>query len=199
MEKDVDFLSPYLARLGDLEYLTKKQALQIRNDCIDDFKRIATEKANGILQEFEKCSNELEKVQSTLTRVNRGLLHHVDDTSLHSIVYWNIHVNLLQTEHLSKEDKEQLVENVNETNLKLRALELRLNRHRELVPSRYRNLLKALQQNRRISILYDEWKQDEVNRNAVNNRFLREKGSSIYFIEQCEWRSIDFCTECEFL
>ncbi|XP_032455777.1 dynein regulatory complex subunit 7 [Nasonia vitripennis] len=128
IEKDVDFLSPYLARLGDLKYLTKKQALQIRNDCIEDFKRNAAERANGILREFEKCSDELENLQSILTR----------------------------TESLSKEDKEQLLENANEMNLKLRALELRLNRHRELVPPRYRNLLEVLQQNRRISILYDE-------------------------------------------
>lgn len=69
MEQEVNFLGPYMARLGDLKYLTKKQAEQIRSDCLDDFKHAHVNRANGILRDFEACSNELEKLQSTLTQV----------------------------------------------------------------------------------------------------------------------------------
>lgn len=43
-------------------------------------------------------------------------------------------------------------------NAKLRALEVRLNYHRELVPMRYRKLFDALQQSSSLSIIYEEQK-----------------------------------------
>lgn len=70
MEGDVDYLAPYLARLGNIKYLTKMQAREIRNDCIADFKQLLVDRANSVLKQFETASNELEKLQAILSKVN---------------------------------------------------------------------------------------------------------------------------------
>ncbi|XP_023319201.1 dynein regulatory complex subunit 7 [Trichogramma pretiosum] len=117
VEKDIDFLSPYFARLGKVERLSKKEAMQIKENCINDFKQISIDRANSILRDFKNCNKELEKLQTLLTR---------------------------QSVHLNKEDKELLFEQANEMNRKMIAMEVRLNRHRELVPKRYRKLIETL-------------------------------------------------------
>ena len=63
---------------------------------------------------------------------------------------------LFQAEGLTKEDKEQILEKINEISTVLRALEVRLNRHREHAPNLYRKLEESLQNSRRMSILYEE-------------------------------------------
>jgi hypothetical protein len=57
---------------------------------------------------------------------------------------------------MSKEEKEELLQCNSRMTIKLRALEVRLNRHRELIPIRYRKLLEVLENDRRLSILYDK-------------------------------------------
>ena len=61
----------------------------------------------------------------------------------------------LQSEGLTKEEKEQIFEKANKISMILRALDERMNRHRQLVPDRYKKLLENLKHSRRISILYD--------------------------------------------
>ena len=63
-------MGPYLARLGNLKYLTKNQALQVRTYCLNDFKQTSVDRANNILKDFEKYGKELEKLQSILTQVS---------------------------------------------------------------------------------------------------------------------------------
>ena len=70
VKKEADFLSPYLARFGDMRHLTKDQAKQIKDDCIEDFKQTSVKRANSLLKDFKICNDELEKLQSTLAQVN---------------------------------------------------------------------------------------------------------------------------------
>ncbi|KAJ8674312.1 hypothetical protein QAD02_005574 [Eretmocerus hayati] len=126
VEGDIDVLSPYLARLGNLKYLTINQASQIKNDCLNDFKNTMVNRANDMMSYFKSCSDELEKMQTKMTH-----------------------------EDLSREEKEKLMVDIEEMDLKLRSLEVRLERHRELTPIRYRKLVGVLKQDRRLSILMD--------------------------------------------
>lgn len=67
--QDIDFLAPYLARMGDVKYLSNKHAQQLRDDCVRDFKEVMVNRANGILLEIEKEKAELDKLQDLLTNV----------------------------------------------------------------------------------------------------------------------------------
>jgi hypothetical protein len=51
---DVDFLAPYFARIGNPEKVSKQQALQIREDCIADFKQLFLDRINKIQNYFEE-------------------------------------------------------------------------------------------------------------------------------------------------
>ncbi|XP_011504670.1 PREDICTED: coiled-coil domain-containing protein lobo homolog [Ceratosolen solmsi marchali] len=125
---DTNFLAPYIMKLGNVKYLTNKQASQIRNECLEHFKQTSINRANCMKKDYKKCSDKLIKIQATLT----------------------------QSEGLTKEEKEDLSKTNNSITLKLHALEVRLNRHRELIPIRYRKLLEFLQNDNRLSILYDQ-------------------------------------------
>ncbi|XP_014205782.1 dynein regulatory complex subunit 7 [Copidosoma floridanum] len=127
LEGKVDFLQPYFARIGNLKYLTLKQATEIRDACLNDFKQALVNRANHILREFEKCSDELENWQSALTN----------------------------SEGMSKEEKESLLEKVNKANLRLRTLEVRLARHRDLASFRYNRVVEIVKSDKRLSILYE--------------------------------------------
>ncbi|XP_012275653.1 dynein regulatory complex subunit 7 isoform X2 [Orussus abietinus] len=126
VEEDVDILGPYLARIGNPTILGKAQAIQIRQDCLNDFKKMVIDRANSILRMFEKCSQELEKTQSML----------------------------VQAEGLTREEEERILNETNEMNFYLHTLEVRLNRHRDLVPERYRMMLNMLREDGRLSVLY---------------------------------------------
>ncbi|XP_058807952.1 dynein regulatory complex subunit 7 [Phymastichus coffea] len=128
IEAEIDLLSPYISQLGNVKYLTKKQALQVRSNCLDDFKESSIMKAERIMREFEKCNRELENMQSMM----------------------------IDSENVKKDQKEQILKDVKEMEAKLRSLDLYLNRHKELVQSRYRKLVKVLQQDQQLAILYNE-------------------------------------------
>ncbi|NXT89727.1 DRC7 protein, partial [Anhinga rufa] len=53
-EQDLDYLAPFLIRVGHREKMTKGQALHVRDDCLADFKHRLIDKANAIQARFEK-------------------------------------------------------------------------------------------------------------------------------------------------
>lgn len=56
VEADVDFLAPYMARLGHPDSLSPAQALAMRDDCLGDFKRQYVNRAQSMQNRFESVS-----------------------------------------------------------------------------------------------------------------------------------------------
>ena len=54
VDEETNFLGPYLAKLGFPLYLTETQAVRVRDQCLDDFKRLLVKRANDVQQQFEK-------------------------------------------------------------------------------------------------------------------------------------------------
>ena len=56
----MDYLAPFLARLGDPPTLTKEQAQQVHDDCLKDLKSRLVDVANLIQKRYEQvCESEL--------------------------------------------------------------------------------------------------------------------------------------------
>lgn len=53
-EMEIDYLAPFLSQIGDPEKLTRKQACQLKEDCLADLKQRLIDKANLIQARFEK-------------------------------------------------------------------------------------------------------------------------------------------------
>ncbi|XP_025988502.2 dynein regulatory complex subunit 7 [Solenopsis invicta] len=123
--QEMNDLGPYLARIGNPTHISKTEAYLLRDDCLSDFKQGSIDKANRILRMIEKQTVELEKMQALLT----------------------------QSVELSKAEEEQMMTKINETSFNMHVLETYLNRHRDVVPQRYRTLLNRLQQNSHLQIL----------------------------------------------
>uniref|UniRef100_A0A452S9N9 Dynein regulatory complex subunit 7 n=1 Tax=Ursus americanus TaxID=9643 RepID=A0A452S9N9_URSAM len=78
VEAQLDYLAPFLAPFPPGEKLTHWQAVQVRDECLSDFKQRLIDKANLIQARFEKETQELQKQQQwyqenqvTLTAVFR--------------------------------------------------------------------------------------------------------------------------------
>lgn len=54
VEEEIDYLAPYLARLGDPIQLTYEKALDIKYACLGDFKNILLQRSIYTQQIFEK-------------------------------------------------------------------------------------------------------------------------------------------------
>ncbi|XP_043511887.1 dynein regulatory complex subunit 7 [Frieseomelitta varia] len=128
--EDVDYLKPYLARLGNPSELSNIDAYFVQYTCLNDYKQLLVQRANKILREFDRYSQELIKTQALLT----------------------------QDGDVTREEEENLLEKINEINFHLQMLETRLNRHRDLVPIRYEMLMDHLQQSPHLAILRDDSK-----------------------------------------
>jgi len=50
----MDYLAPFLARLGDPSTLTKEQAQRVHDDCLQDLKSRLVDVANLIQKRYEK-------------------------------------------------------------------------------------------------------------------------------------------------
>lgn len=59
----------------------------------------------------------------------------------------------MQSVDLSKTDEEQILAKINEISFNVHVLETYLNRHRDVVPQRYRILVDRLQQNPHLQVL----------------------------------------------
>ena len=69
-EEDViDYLSPYIERLGSPLTLSVEQALEVKNEFIKDFKQTQVDRANNILRSIYVGNQEFKKLQDTLTKV----------------------------------------------------------------------------------------------------------------------------------
>ena len=53
---EIDFLAPFLAQMGDPEKINRKQAYQLKEECLADLKQRLIDKANLIQARFEKVS-----------------------------------------------------------------------------------------------------------------------------------------------
>lgn len=107
---ELDYLAPYLALLGDPEKLTRLQAQQVKEECLHDLKNRLIQQANLIQARFEKETQELQKKQQW---------YHQNQPSM------------------NKEDEEAYLEYCSEAMFRIKILETRLNRHKELAPQKY--------------------------------------------------------------
>ncbi|CAL1679691.1 unnamed protein product [Lasius platythorax] len=123
--REVDPLGPYLARIGNPAYISKAEAYLLRDECLNNFKQLSIDKANYILRIIEKHAAELEKMQTLLT----------------------------QSVDLPKTEEDQMLAKINEISFNVHVLETYLNRHRDLVPKRYKILVDRLRQNPYLQIL----------------------------------------------
>lgn len=65
----MDYLKPYLARIGDPQELSKVDANKLQYECLHDYKQLLIRRANKILHEFEERSQDLMKLQAIITQV----------------------------------------------------------------------------------------------------------------------------------
>lgn len=69
IEEEIDYLQPYLARLGNPDKLTKNQAFQVQQECLNDFKETLVNRANRIWRKFQVIRLNFEELQSQLAQV----------------------------------------------------------------------------------------------------------------------------------
>lgn len=53
IDEDIDFITPYICRLGQPKELNAFQAHQVYEDCVAEFKELLLERANKLCAEFE--------------------------------------------------------------------------------------------------------------------------------------------------
>ncbi|XP_067012895.2 dynein regulatory complex subunit 7 [Anabrus simplex] len=127
VEKDIDYLSPCLARLGSPEYLTREQAKEVREETIKSFKQTMVERATYLQSKFEKASQALQERHQWYEE---------------------------EQDNLTQEEEEEYFTFSNEMAFYLHTLDIQLNRHKELAPVRYAALDSALRSDPRLAILY---------------------------------------------
>ncbi|KAL4623510.1 dynein regulatory complex subunit 7 [Arapaima gigas] len=123
-QKELDYLAPFLAQLGDPETLTHQQALQLRNDCLADLKQRLIDKANLIQASFEKETQELQYKQMWYQK--------------HQLT-------------MSKEDEAAYLAYCTEVMFRIHVLKLRLTRHKDKAPQKYLALEEKLRRDPRLT------------------------------------------------
>uniref|UniRef100_A0A8C0J9X6 Dynein regulatory complex subunit 7 n=1 Tax=Chelonoidis abingdonii TaxID=106734 RepID=A0A8C0J9X6_CHEAB len=117
VEQDLDYLAPFLIQMGSTEKMSKWQALRLKEDCLSDFKHRLIDKANLIQARFEKETQELQKKQQ-----------------------WYQQNQLSMT----LEDEDAYLTYCSDAMFRIRILEIRLNRHKEMAPQKYIELEEKL-------------------------------------------------------
>ena len=69
-DMELDYLSPFLAKIGNPQRLTRNDALKVKEECLKDLKQRLIDKANLIQARFEKV---------TVLIVFLSILHIYDD------------------------------------------------------------------------------------------------------------------------
>ncbi|XP_004704701.1 dynein regulatory complex subunit 7 isoform X1 [Echinops telfairi] len=123
METQLDYLAPFLAQLPASEKLTRWQAVRLKDECLSDFKQRLIDKANLIQARFEKETQELQKKQQ-----------------------WYQENQLT----LTSEDEDLYLSYCSQAMFRIRILEQRLNRHKELAPLKYLALEEKLYKDPRL-------------------------------------------------
>ncbi|XP_007905243.1 dynein regulatory complex subunit 7 isoform X2 [Callorhinchus milii] len=125
-ELELDYLAPFLARIGEPETLTKQETLKLREDCLSDMKQRLIDKANLIQGRFEKEALDLQNKQQ-----------------------WYQQNQISMT----KEDEESYLMYCSQAMFRIHILELRLNRHKENAPLMYLALEDKLRRDVRLAKL----------------------------------------------
>ncbi|XP_076316202.1 coiled-coil domain-containing protein lost boys isoform X1 [Tachypleus tridentatus] len=121
----VDLLGPYLAQKGITGQMTKQEAQEIKQKCLQDFRQRLVNTANGIQSLFDQKMGELEKERNWFQEHQMSL---------------------------TKEEEEKHRTFINETMFQLHVLDLHLNRHKEMAPLRYQAVEKKLDSDSRLGI-----------------------------------------------
>ncbi|NXW55889.1 DRC7 protein, partial [Eurystomus gularis] len=109
-EQALDYLAPFLIRIGRGEKMTKEQALRVRDDCLADFKHRLINRANIIQARSEKVVEELQKKEQWFQGNQNGL---------------------------SAEEEDAFLAQCSETMFHSHILALRLNRAKQMAPQKY--------------------------------------------------------------
>lgn len=109
-EMELDYLAPFLARIGDPSQMSADLAQQLRDDCLEDLKQRLIDMANLIQGRFEKETQQLQFKQNWYQQ---------NQTTM------------------TKEEEEEYVSYCSEAMFKIHILEERLNRHKEIAPQKY--------------------------------------------------------------
>ncbi|NXU82045.1 DRC7 protein, partial [Oreotrochilus melanogaster] len=124
MEQDVDYLAPFLIRLGNREQLTKGQALHVRDDCLKDFKHRLVKRVTTIKARFEKAVEELQKKKQWF-QDNRN--------------------------QLSTKEEDDFLACYSEAMFHIHILKLRLSREKQTAPQKYLALEEKLRKDPRLT------------------------------------------------
>ncbi|XP_071613410.1 dynein regulatory complex subunit 7 isoform X2 [Heliangelus exortis] len=123
-EQDVDYLAPFLIRLGNREQLTKGQALHVRDDCLMDFKHRLVKRVTTIQARFEKAVEELQKKKQWF-QDNRN--------------------------QLSTKEEDDFLACYSEAMFHIHILKLRLSREKQTAPQKYLALEEKLRKDPRLT------------------------------------------------
>lgn len=55
-ERELDYLAPFLAQIGDPPHIKRPEACKLKEECLQDLKQRLIDKANLIQARFEKVS-----------------------------------------------------------------------------------------------------------------------------------------------
>ncbi|XP_056633325.1 dynein regulatory complex subunit 7 [Diorhabda sublineata] len=127
IEEDVDYFAPYLAKLGGPPRLTFSQAKEARDCCLREFKELLVNRANVMQKQFEKMSDKLQAKK----------LYY---TATHDV--------------LTPQEEADYFAEVNNIMLVMKALQIRLNRHKELASVRYQVMANYLFHHPMLKVLY---------------------------------------------
>jgi len=123
-EMELDYLAPFLARIGDPAQMTAELAHQLKDDCLEDLKQRLIDMANLIQGRFEKETQQLQWKQNWYQQ---------NQTTM------------------TKEEEEEYVSYCSEAMFRIHILEERLNRHKELAPQKYVALESRLRGDNRLA------------------------------------------------
>ncbi|TRY98073.1 hypothetical protein DNTS_023525 [Danionella cerebrum] len=123
-EKELDLLAPFQGRLGKTESLTQQDALQLKTECLKEYKQQLINKANFIQSRFEKEMVELQKKQLWYQRSQLTL---------------------------STEDEENYLKYCTDAMFRIHVLKLRLSRHKETAPLKYLALEEKLKRHPKLA------------------------------------------------
>ncbi|KAL1247382.1 hypothetical protein QQF64_022758 [Cirrhinus molitorella] len=123
-EKELDLLAPSQVRLGLPEVLTRQDALQLKTDCLNEFKQQLFNKASLIQSRIEKESEELQKKQLWYQK------------------------NYLT---MTNEDEDDYLAYCSDAMFRIHVLKMRLIRHKEKAPQKYLALEEKLRRHPRLA------------------------------------------------
>ncbi|RDD44284.1 Dynein regulatory complex subunit 7 [Trichoplax sp. H2] len=127
-ERELDYLAPFLAQIENAENITRSNAYELKEKCLQDLKQRLIDQANLIQSRFEKETQELQRKQAWYQQNQASM---------------------------QKEDEEEYLNYCSEAMFRIHILELRLNRHKELAPHKYLALEQKLRSDPRLAEFFN--------------------------------------------